>query len=107
MSESESRKKTVALAVRMDEDERDTIREKAKDSGLTVSEFMRRAAMGRRTRSAVDSQVINELRRLGGLQKHLFTEGGGALSKEYADILVAIKEAILRVGDAGKGSAKN
>ena len=63
---------------------------------------MRCAALKRKTRSTIDSQVINELRRLGGLQKHLFTEagghdGGGRLSKEYAEILAAIKEAIERI----------
>ncbi|WP_279574096.1 hypothetical protein [Burkholderia anthina] len=40
---------------------------------------------------------MNELRRLGGLQKHLFNEGGGVLSKEYAAVLVELKQAILRI----------
>ena len=102
MSSSENRKRVVNLKVRCLPEEADTIRDKALDSGVSVSEFLRCAALGRKTRSTIDSQIINELRRLGGLQKHLFTEAGGhegcgQLSKEYADILVAIKEAIMRI----------
>ena len=102
MSSSEQRKRTVNLKVRCLPEEADEIKDKALDSGVSVSEFLRCAALKRKTRSTIDSQIINELRRLGGLQKHLFTEaggheGGGYLSKEYADILVAIKAAIERI----------
>lgn len=105
MSASESRKRVVNLKLRCLPEEGDAIRQKAMDSGVSVSEFLRCAALGRKTRSTLDSQVINELRRLGGLQKHLFTEGGGHaggghLSREYADILVAIKDAIQRIAGA-------
>ena len=102
MSSSENRKRVVNLKVRCLPEEADAIRDKAMDSGVSVSEFLRCAALGRKTRSTIDSQIINELRRLGGLQKHLFTEGsghdGGAhLSREYSDILLAIKAAIERI----------
>ena len=101
-SSSENRKRTVNLKVRCLPEEADEIKDKAIDAGVSVSEFLRCAALKRKTRSTIDSQIINELRRLGGLQKHLFTEAGGHeggsyLSKEYADILVAIKEAIQRI----------
>ena len=102
MSSSENRKRVVNLKVRCLPEESDAIRDKAMDSGVSVSEFLRCAALGRKTRSTIDSQIINELRRLGGLQKHLFSEAGGHdggahLSKEYADILLAIKDAIMRI----------
>lgn len=102
MSTSEKRRRVVNLKVRCLPEEADAIRQKAQDSGVTVSEFLRCAGLGRKTRSTLDSQIINELRRLGGLQKHLFSEGGGhagggRLSREYADILVAITEAIKRI----------
>ncbi|EAQ4528376.1 mobilization protein, partial [Salmonella enterica] len=44
------------------------------------------------------TEMIMELRRLGGLQKHLFKEGNGVLSKEYSQVLVALQKALLRVG---------
>ena len=66
---------------------------------MSVGQFVLAAALGRRTRTKIDMHILNELRRLGGLQKHLFNEGGGLLSKEYAAILVEIREAITRIGD--------
>jgi hypothetical protein len=94
---SEQRKKTVALAVRLEPGEAEAIREKAKDAGVTVSEFLRAAALGRKTRSTIDAQVINELRRLGGLQKMIHNDTGGTYSKETADILRVIKNTIQRL----------
>ncbi|RPE25266.1 NTP pyrophosphohydrolase [Burkholderia pseudomallei] len=66
---------------------------------MSVGQFVLTAALGRRTRTKIEAHILNELRRLGGLQKHLFNEGGGMLSKEYAAILVEIREAIARIGD--------
>ncbi|AAO54621.1 plasmid mobilization protein MobA [Pseudomonas syringae group genomosp. 3] len=102
MSSSENRKRIVNLKLRCLPEEADQIKEKAIDSGVSISEFLRCAALKRKTRSTIDSQIINELRRLGGLQKHLFTEGGGhtnggLVSKEYGEILVNIKRAIQRI----------
>ncbi len=99
MSNSDSRKRTLALAVRVTPEEADAIREKARDAGATVSEFLRACALGRKTRNTVDSQVINELRKLGGLQKHLFNESGGQHSREFAAILVEIKKAVARIAE--------
>uniref|UniRef100_UPI0030B92D7F plasmid mobilization protein MobA n=1 Tax=Metapseudomonas otitidis TaxID=319939 RepID=UPI0030B92D7F len=74
------------------------VREKAHDCGMSIGQFMLAAALQRQTRSRIDAHIINELRRLGGLQKHLFSQGGGALSREYAHVLVEITEAIKRIG---------
>ncbi|HDR9164153.1 TPA: ribbon-helix-helix protein, CopG family [Burkholderia vietnamiensis] len=98
VSTSEQRRRTGTLPpIRCFEDEEALVREKAKDCGMSVGEFVLAAALGRRTRSRIDAHIINELRRLGGLQKHLFNEGGGVLSKEYAAVLVEVKQAILRI----------
>jgi hypothetical protein len=51
-------------------DERRMIEDKAKLAGLTLSEFVRRAALGRRMVSVIDRQMVGELRRLGALIKH-------------------------------------
>jgi len=85
--------------IRCYEDEEASVREKARDCGMSVGQFVLAAALGRRTRTKIDKHILNELRRLGGLQKHLFNEGSGVLSKEYAAILVKIREAIARIGD--------
>lgn len=97
---SDQRRKTVALAVRLDPQEADAIREKARDSGVTVSEFLRAAALGRKTRHSTNmdsAQIINELRRHGGLQKKIHNDTGGAYSGKTAEILMDIKLAIERI----------
>ena len=100
MSNSEQRRRTGRLPpIRCYEQEELLVREKAMDCGLSIGQFLLTAALGRRTRSKVDAHILNELRRLGGLQKHLFNEGKGILSKEYASILVEIRTAIARIGE--------
>jgi len=103
---SDQRRKTVALALRLDPQEATLIREKALDAGVTVSEFLRAAALGRKTRNTLDAQLINELRRLGGLQKKIHVDTGGRFSRETAEILLEIKFAIERIarGDLQVGS---
>ncbi|MEB0222271.1 plasmid mobilization protein MobA [Pseudomonas sp. AB12(2023)] len=98
MSDSEQRRRTGRLApVRCFEEEEAIVREKAADCGMSVGQFMLSAALGRKTISKVDKHIINELRKLGGLQKHIFTESGGVLSKEFSQVLVDIREAIQRI----------
>jgi hypothetical protein len=55
--------------VRMYPAEKEKIESLADLAGLTTSEYMRRAALGKRIRSKVSLTAMNELRRLGGLQK--------------------------------------
>lgn len=99
MSESEKRKRTAMLPrVRCHEHERKIVCEKATDCGMSVGQFMLSAALGRRTRSHVDDHILNELRLLGGQQKELFRQGGGALQPEYARLLAKITQAISRLG---------
>ncbi|WP_367303865.1 plasmid mobilization protein MobA [Burkholderia multivorans] len=100
VSTSEQRRRTGMLPpIRCYEDEEALVRERARDCGMSVGQFVLAAALGRRTRTKIEAHILNELRRLGGLQKHLFNEGGGMLSKEYAAILVELREAIARIGD--------
>lgn len=99
MSMSEKRNRTALLpSVRCLPEEKEAIQEKAKAAGLSLGDFLRRSALGRRIDAQCDTEMIMELRRLGGLQKHLFKEGNGVLSKEYSQVLVALQKALLRVG---------
>lgn len=97
MSSSENRNRTVNLKVRCLPAEGDAIRDRALSAGVSVSEFMRCAALGRKIRKPADIQLVNELRKLGGLQKHLFNESGGQFSKEYSDVLKEIVAALKRI----------
>lgn len=100
-SGSENRRRTVCLPVRYSPEEAAEVKSKALDSGVPVSEFQRCASLGRKTRSAVDSQIINELRRIGGLLRHQFTQSGGQYSAESAATLREITAAISRISERG------
>lgn len=96
-SGSENRQRTVCLPVRLTPAEAQAVKSKALDSGVPVSEFFRCAALGRKTRSTVDNQVINELRRLGGMLKDQFNKSGGQYSTESGAALREITAAITRI----------
>jgi hypothetical protein len=97
MSSSESRKRTVNMKVRLLPEEDMEIRVRAQEAGLTVAQYLRCCALKRRIRNQQDRNVVNELRRLGGLQKHLFSQVGGIGSQEYAQVFKSIISAIERV----------
>ncbi|MFA5976543.1 MAG: plasmid mobilization protein MobA [Elusimicrobiota bacterium] len=97
MSSSESRKRTVNMKVRLLPEEDMEIRDRAHDAGLTVAQYLRCCALNRRIRNQTDRNVVNELRRLGGLQKHLFGQVGGLNGQEYARVFSAIIKAIERI----------
>jgi len=101
MSRSESRKRTKNIPVRWTPEELDEVMDKAAMANATFAEFVRASALGKRVVGKSDRQLINELRRLGGLQKHLAQQGGGRVgpwSREYALLLREIYEAIKRLG---------
>ena len=57
--------------MKLTEEERAFVDEQCLRTHLTISEFTRRRLLGKRIVSKADIQLINEVRRLGGLQKHL------------------------------------
>ena len=72
---SEVRQKTVVRTLRFSPVEDETIRKKkAEDSGLTVSAYIRNAALNKRINSRTDDAFLKELMRLGRMQKHLFVQ---------------------------------
>ncbi|EPD5918416.1 plasmid mobilization protein MobA [Escherichia coli] len=91
-SGNERRQKTILRAVRFSPDEDETICKNAEDSGLTVSAYIRNAALNKRINSRTDDAFLKELMRLGRMQKHLFVQGKRTGDKEYAEVLVAITE---------------
>jgi len=93
---TETRQMQRALSVRVTPDDYVAIAEKAGACGLPIAEFVRRCSLGRQTPARTDLQVVNELRRLGGLQKHLFSRDDGN-HERYAELLLEIQEAIQRV----------
>lgn len=100
MRKSEKRKRTeLLLGIRCLPEEKEAIQEKAKTAGLSVGEFMRRAALNRKISVRTDLKLMKELLRLGGLQKHLHNEMKAqmtpALSKQFSEVLVEIRKAVV------------
>jgi hypothetical protein len=90
------KKRAAMIILRILPEEKAAIAAEADKAGLTVSEYIRRRSLGRPVKSRMNEKVINELRRLGGLQKHLATKYQH--KKDAIDeVLVEIKSAILRL----------
>lgn len=85
------------LNIRITAAERAEVIEQAAIAGLTVSAYCRRLITGRVVSARVDTTVIGELRRLGGLLKHVHTESGGAYSRATAAASEAVRAAIERL----------
>ena len=90
--------RTAAVRIRFKPDEKARAEALAQEAGLTLSEYIRKRALGLPVHSKADVQMINELRRLGGLVKHIHNETDGVNSVQTAGVLVALVEAIKRVG---------
>lgn len=67
--------KNMLFKFRLTEKEKDFIRAQAEAAGLSASEYVRALALGYEIRTRADAAVLNELRRLGGLCKHLYNSG--------------------------------
>lgn len=105
MSKSESRQRENRIEIRCSQEEASAIREKARAAGISTSELLRRAALGITVQSPVvtlnETKMINELLRLGGLQKHLHNrlrdQMTPELSRELSQINGEIKTAIMAI----------
>ncbi len=84
----------------MTKDEGSVISHNADACGLSLSEYMRRCALGLAIHSRVDAEALRELRRHGGLIKHL-ASSDRRHAYEYQVTLNLIQEAIRRLERAG------
>ena len=80
----------VRLYLRVNKKEYEVIKEKAKLSGLSVSEYGRRLALGFKICSKFEFNVLNELRRQGGLIKHIHNESHGIYDPKMTEALEAV-----------------
>jgi len=87
----------AVINVRLTAAEKARLKEDADLAGVSVSELVRRRYFGRPIVANADAVMLKEMRRLGGLLKHIHNESGGVYSKETAATLVAIKAYIERL----------
>ena len=80
----------TVLTIRVTAREKVKLQEDADLAGLSVSELVRRRYFGKPILASTDRAMIRELRRIGGLLKHIHNQSDGIYSKETAQALVAI-----------------
>lgn len=81
---------TEKIAVRLAPDEKARLRDDAEVAGLSVSELVRRRYFGRPIVANADMVMVRELRRIGGLLKHIHNTTDGVYSRETSQALVEI-----------------
>jgi hypothetical protein len=79
--------RSSVIGIRFTSDERKFIASESDACGISPSSFIRKRSLGRRVIPKSDLRVIAELRRLGGLLKHLHNETKGAYSALTSDCL--------------------
>ena len=91
---------TAKIAVRLKADEKFALQRDANLANLSVSELVRRQYFRREIVPKIDELVVNELRRLGGLLKHVHNESGGAYSQQTAQALAQLSRCIQKIANA-------
>ena len=84
--------------VRLTTEEKERLRDDADMAALSMSALIRARYFGRPVVAHADQVMIKELRRLGGLMKHLHNESNGAYAAETSAALQLLGDAIRRVG---------
>jgi hypothetical protein len=82
------------IHIRVTPKEQQEIRENAELSGLSMSEYIRRRALSRRVPSRIETKMLSELRRQGGLLKYIFNESHGMYSEQTATALDSLNSFI-------------
>jgi hypothetical protein len=95
---NDDEKKVERLTLRFRPGELRELLEQADISGLSVSELIRRRALKMRIMPATDLRMLSELRRIGGLVKHLFNETNGLYQQKTSALLDELHAAAVRVG---------
>ena len=75
------------IGFRLTKAEKEKLQEQADLAKLTLSEYVRRRALGRKVVAKIDMAVLAELRRMGGLLKHVHTETRGMYSELTAEAI--------------------
>lgn len=87
----------AVINVRLTVTEKGRLKEDSDLAGLSMSELVRRRYFGRPIIANADAVMLKELRRIGGLLKHVHNQSDGAYSKDTAGALVALKAYIERL----------
>lgn len=100
MSKSEERQKQKYFKFRCTAEELAVLHEKGEAAGIGASEFVRRAAFGRKIVTRTDLKLMGHLMQTAGLLKHLYTQMREdmmttELSLEFSQTLRELKVAVI------------
>jgi hypothetical protein len=90
------------VTIRLTQTEKNILLEEADLAGLTTAELIRRRYFGKPIVTATDRATIRELRRIGGLLKHIFNQSDSNNQKVGTEILTTLnelKECIKRIAN--------
>jgi hypothetical protein len=85
------------ISVRLSTEEHARLMSEAAAHGCTLSQFVRNRIVGEKLISKIDSQIVRELRRQGGLLKHLSSTPNMLDSQKVSHLLDEIKRTILSI----------
>ena len=88
---------SAVINVRLTATEESRLKEDADLAGLSLSELVRRRYFGRPIIANADAVMIKELRRIGGLLKHVHNESKGKYSQDTDATLTVLKAYIERL----------
>jgi hypothetical protein len=78
----DTRARKLFIKIRVTPVEREAVRKRAKDLGVSISDLIRQGTMGTITVRAIDSDAAFELRRLGAMLKSLYPKGANWTNNE-------------------------
>lgn len=90
------------VTIRLTQTEKNILIEEADLAGLTTAELIRRRYFGKPIIAATDAATIRELRRTGGLLKHIFSQSDKydrVVGTEILTTLNEVKECIQRIAN--------
>ena len=90
------------VTIRLTQAEKNQLIEEADLAGLTTAELIRRRYFGKPIIAATDAATIRELRRTGGLLKHIFSQSDKydrLVGTEILTTLNEVKECIQRIAN--------
>ena len=100
-------KRTIIISLRLTKEEQDFLIDECDICGLSLSSFLRKRSLGKRVSAKTDLRVLSELRRIGGLLKHIHNETNGAYSAKTANALDEIAVFVRLLNEELKNRGRN
>lgn len=92
----------AVVNVRLTTAEKLGLKEDAELAGVSVSSLVRKRYFGRKLVASSDAAMLRELRRIGGLLKHVHLDSAGAYSEQTSNALAEVQGYIRKLSESTK-----